>query len=143
MPPLRGPCILALIAIFLAGATARGQVPTTDIRSQLLAPPAGDILPPELIAAQGGPNVAPPYSTPRTDVKDMGVLTGWDDGFYLRSADRRFSLRVTGQLQADYPWYAAAADLADTSGFVLRRARFGLEATLFQYYEFRFLPDFG
>ena len=51
----------------------------------------------------------------------MGVLTGWDDGFYIRSSDKRFSLRVTGQLQADYRWYADAADLADTSGFVLRR----------------------
>jgi phosphate-selective porin OprO/OprP len=142
MPPRRGPRILALLTIFVVGGTARAQVPAADIRAQLLGQP-DEQFSPEPIAAQAGPNVAPPYSTPRTDVKEAGVLTGWDDGFYLRSADKRFSLRITGQLQADYRWYADAADLADTSGFVLRRARFGLEATLFQYYEFRFLPDFG
>src|SRR5205807_3358282 len=31
----------------------------------------------------------------------------------------------------------------DIDSIFLRRARFGLEATMFQYYDFRFLPDFG
>src|SRR5207244_7331098 len=47
------------------------------------------------------------------------------------------------QLQADYRWYTDPADTKDIDGFLLRRARFGLEAVLFKYYEFRFLPDFG
>jgi len=130
------------MAVITSGV-APAQAPPADIRSQLVGPPPIESLLPNEIVAQPDRTIAPPFSTPRTEVKESGALTGWDDGFFLRSADKRFALRITGQLQADYRWYADAADLADTSGFVLRRARFGLEATLFQYYEFRFLPDFG
>jgi phosphate-selective porin OprO/OprP len=71
------------------------------------------------------------------------ITAGWDDGFLLRSSDGNFLLRITGQVQADYRAYLDAADRTDIDQFILRRARFGLEATLFKYYEFRFLPDFG
>ena len=71
------------------------------------------------------------------------ILAGWDGGFFLRSKDDQFSLRLTGQLQADYRGYENANDHADVDTFLMRRARFGLEANLFKYYEFRFLPDFG
>ena len=80
---------------------------------------------------------------PLSALKFPGIDAGWDNGFYIRSQDKHFSLRITGQLQADYRWYGDADDITDTSGFILRRARFGLEATLFQFYDFRFMPDFG
>src|SRR5690349_22387708 len=98
--PLRGLCVSALLATFLVCGTARAQVPIPDLRTQLVGPASDEPLPSESIAYQPVPNIAPPYSTPRTDVRETGVLTGWDDGFYVRSADKRFSLRVTGQLQA-------------------------------------------
>jgi phosphate-selective porin OprO/OprP len=89
----------------------------------------------------GLPYASQPSSS--TGTNDPKPFLGWDDGFYIRSADKRFSLRVTGQLQADYRWYTNQGDHTDIDQFLLRRARFGLEATMFQYYEFRFLPDFG
>src|SRR5207244_7364074 len=44
---------------------------------------------------------------------------------------------------ADYRAYLDAVDYTDIDRFFLRRARLGIEADMFQYYEFRFLPDFG
>jgi phosphate-selective porin OprO and OprP len=70
-------------------------------------------------------------------------FAGWRDGFYIISPDEAFSLRITGQIQVDYRLFANTEDRKDIDTFLLRRARFGLEATLFKYYEFRFLPDFG
>jgi len=64
-------------------------------------------------------------------------------GFYIQSPDKVFSLRITGQVQLDYREYLNTNDRTDIDTFLLRRARFGLEATLGKYWEFRFLPDFG
>ena len=52
-------------------------------------------------------------------------------------------MKFTGQIQLDYRDFVNTKDRTDIDTFLLRKARFGLEATLFQYYEFRFLPDFG
>jgi phosphate-selective porin OprO/OprP len=129
----------AALAVFAGGASA--QLAGTDLRVQLVGAPVSESLPLEATAPPS--DVAPPYAARPELNAEPTLLAGWDDGFVLRSPDRRFALRITGQVQADYRWYADAADLADVSGFVLRRARFGLEATLFRHYEFRFLPEFG
>jgi phosphate-selective porin OprO and OprP len=78
-------------------------------------------------------------------VPTLPFLAGWDEknGFALRSADNRFLLRITGQIQADYRYYADEADTTDIPTFLVRRARLGIEATVARYYEFRLLPDFG
>jgi phosphate-selective porin OprO/OprP len=70
-------------------------------------------------------------------------VAGWDEGFFLRSPDKTYELRITGQIQADYRTYLDGADSTDIDTFLLRRARLGIEANMFRYYEFRFLPDFG
>lgn len=68
---------------------------------------------------------------------------GWKNGFFLESADKSFMLRITGQIQEDYREFLNSKDRTDIDTFLLRRARFGLEGTVFKFYEFRFLPDFG
>jgi phosphate-selective porin OprO/OprP len=73
-----------------------------------------------------------------------GLTAGWiNNAFMLKSADDSFRLRITGQIQTDYRSFLEASDGIDTDTFLLRRARLGLEADMFRYYEFRFLPDFG
>ncbi len=68
---------------------------------------------------------------------------GWDDdNFILRSADKNFILRFTGQIQNDYRSYLGKDDETDVDTFLIRRARLGIEANVYQYYEFRLLPDF-
>lgn len=75
--------------------------------------------------------------------RPLPALAGWDNGFLLRSPDRDFQLRITGQIQADYRDYQDRHDTTDLPTFLVRRARLGIEATLLRYYEFRLLPDFG
>jgi phosphate-selective porin OprO/OprP len=83
------------------------------------------------------PGLNPSTGLPR------GQVAGWSNGFYLQSPDQRFIFRITGQIQVDEHSYLNPQDAVDIDTFLLRRARFGLEATLYNYYEFRFLPDFG
>lgn len=73
------------------------------------------------------------------------TLAGWTEknGFYLRSADEDFYLRLTGQIQTDYRAYLDHGDFTDIDTFLVRRARLGIEAEVFRNYEFRLLPDFS
>lgn len=70
-------------------------------------------------------------------------LVGMDSVFKFPSPDGQHTLWITGQIQADYHDYPRHGDTTDIDTFVVRRARLGIEATLFDYYEFRLLPDFG
>ena len=77
-------------------------------------------------------------------VLPAGLLTaGWNNGFYIKSQDDDFILRITGQIQGDFRGYVDNHDTTDISTFLVRRARLGVEADMFKYYEFRLLPDFG
>src|SRR5438132_610918 len=103
-------------------------------------------------AAPADANASPatePLAGPSLDHSGKGgeggrsILAGWDKGFFMRSADKAFDLRITGQIQADYRAFLDVGDRADVDTFLVRRARLGIEATVFEYYEFRLLPDFG
>ena len=72
-----------------------------------------------------------------------GQVAGWNNGFFIQSPDRQYIVRFTGQIQEDYRAFTNSKDTTDIDQFLLRRARFGLEANIAQYYEFRFLPDFA
>jgi phosphate-selective porin OprO/OprP len=72
-------------------------------------------------------------------------LAGWSDpdGFFLRSPNDSFLMRVTGQIQADYRSYDNGNDATDFDSFLVRRARLGVEGSVFKYWEYRLLPDFS
>ncbi|HET6323103.1 MAG TPA: porin [Planctomycetaceae bacterium] len=73
-----------------------------------------------------------------------GPFAGWrTNGLFIESADKDFSFKITGQIQADYREFLRTKDRTDIDTFLIRRARFGLEATLLKYFDFRLLPDFG
>ncbi len=72
-----------------------------------------------------------------------GFTAGWNEGFFIQSPSRDFVLRLTGQIQADYRDFLNAKDQTDIEQFLIRRARLGIEAEMFKYYEFRLLPDFA
>ena len=86
---------------------------------------------------------AAPQSGSGADRSRPPAVAGWNNGFFLQSEDKNFVLRITGQIQTDYKTFIDQPDPADINTFVLRRARFGIEANMFHYYEFRFLPDFA
>ena len=80
---------------------------------------------------------------PTVEIAKQPILAGWDQGFVLRSPDKDFILRITGQIQADYRSYQNDVDTSDVPTFLVRRARLGIDATVMKYYEFRLLPDYG
>src|SRR5437879_581048 len=103
-PARRGLFLLAVLCVFAGSAGAR-QAPPVVPPETLPAPPAVSLTQPsEGKALSAGP-----------------ILAGWDDGFYLRSQDQTFSLRLTGQLQVDYRGYENDNDHGDVDTFLMRR----------------------
>jgi phosphate-selective porin OprO/OprP len=123
-----------------AGLPAAAAVPVPA--ADAAGPPAMPLLPgPE------GPvsSSVPPRPTEREGIHTGAFpLAGWNEGFYLRAADGSYELHITGQIQADGRAFLNDVDTATSPDtFLIRRARLGIEATVFQYYEFRLLPDFA
>ncbi len=65
------------------------------------------------------------------------------DGFSLKSADGRYSLRFRGYFQGDGRMYPTTDVTAGVDNLLIRRARPILEATVGRYFDFRLMPDFG
>ncbi|HEX5273228.1 MAG TPA: hypothetical protein VFW33_22180, partial [Gemmataceae bacterium] len=114
-------------------AERRKDAPPAAVPTQAPAPES--VPPAEAPAAVGGGN--PPSQLPRAgggpadtepsgsgDGAPAGALAGWDNdrGFFLRSQNRWFNLRLTGQLQGDYRAFLDGRDYTDTDTFLVRRA---------------------
>jgi phosphate-selective porin OprO and OprP len=65
------------------------------------------------------------------------------DGFSLKSADGKYSLRFRGYVQSDGRFYPSSESVPTTDNLLIRRARPILEAAVGRYFEFRLMPDFG
>ena len=96
------------------------------------------------------PEGVPAQNVPGLDTQGVqgsgqprGFSGGWNEGFFIQSEDRNFIFRITGQMQADERSFENSRDRTDIDQFLLRRARLGIEADMFKYYEFRLMPDFA
>jgi phosphate-selective porin OprO/OprP len=76
-------------------------------------------------------------------LKKQKVLAGWQDGFFLQSPSGDFKLKLRGYVQADGRFFADEAGDTGTSTFTMRRVRPILEGTVYKYFDFRIMPDFG
>ena len=65
------------------------------------------------------------------------------DGFSIKSADGKYTVRFRGYLQSDGRFFASNTSAATTDNLLIRRARPIIEATVGRYFEFRLMPDFG
>jgi phosphate-selective porin OprO/OprP len=70
------------------------------------------------------------------------VVGAGPDGFFLRTADSSFQLRLRAYTQADSRWLAESGDAGDDT-FAFRRVRLDFGGTLFQDIDFRIMPDFA
>lgn len=77
------------------------------------------------------------------DNQTRNPLAGWKDGFYLNSADNRFKLRIGAYAQTDARFFLSDEANQNTNQFLLRRVRLDVQGTVFKYFDFRILPDFG
>ncbi|MBI3950341.1 MAG: porin [Acidobacteria bacterium] len=75
--------------------------------------------------------------------KAAPVFGAGGDGFSLRSAEGDFQLKLRGYLQTDGRFFFGdeAQPVSDT--FILRRIRPIFEGTVFKYFDFRIMSDFG
>ncbi|MFO1519987.1 MAG: porin [bacterium] len=75
--------------------------------------------------------------------KDAATVTAGKDGFIVKSGDGNFKLRIGGYIQTDGRFFIK--DSADklANQFELRRVRPIFEGTVYKYFDFRIMPDFG
>ena len=78
-----------------------------------------------------------------TAVRTPPTVSIGGDGFTFRSADGHWRLRVGGYFQADGRFYLRDAQALGTNSLIIRRARPIVEGTVYQYFDFRIMPDFG
>jgi phosphate-selective porin OprO/OprP len=92
-------------------------------------------------------SVTAQQDTARTDttrsVDGRASFSADRDGFWLRAADGKFALHLGGYIQADSRTFLDDAAGRLTNTFLLRRVRPLIEGTVFQYFDYRILPDWG
>ena len=70
------------------------------------------------------------------------IMGAGPDGFFIKSPDNAFQLRLRGLIQADARWPTQPDDNG-TTNFTLRRVRPIFEGTVAEYIDFRIMPDFA
>ena len=65
------------------------------------------------------------------------------DGFSIKSADGKFSLKFRGLVQTDARFFLSDSAVPVVNNFFIRRARPILDVVVGKYLEFRLQPDFG
>jgi phosphate-selective porin OprO/OprP len=75
--------------------------------------------------------------------KTTPILTAGADGFGFSSADKDFSLRLRGVVQADSRTFFDDGGIVGNDGLLLRKARPIIEAKVYRDFDFLFRADFG
>jgi phosphate-selective porin OprO/OprP len=65
------------------------------------------------------------------------------DGFSIKSADGKYSIRFRGYVQSDGRFFPNSEGVPTVDNLLVRRARPIIEAAVGRYFEFRLMPDFG
>ena len=101
------------------------------------------------ISAPAEPAAAPPLepheikALVQDEIKKTKPTAGWKDGFFLESANGDFKLKLKGYVQAQARWFPNSAGDTGTTSFFLRRVRPTIEGTVFKYFDYKIMPDFG
>ena len=75
--------------------------------------------------------------------KQTATVSAGADGFALKSTDGAFQLKLRALLHADTRWFFDSDNPTGDDTFTLRRARPFIEGTVFNIFDFRFMPDFA
>ncbi len=70
------------------------------------------------------------------------VVAGWDDGFFIQSANGDYRLNLGTVVQADGR-FSVDDPTPVTDTFRIRKARVVLAGRAAKYFDYRFMPDFG
>lgn len=78
------------------------------------------------------------------DKERTAVVTADTQGFSIRSRDgKSYRLRLRGYVQTQGRFFFDGGDDTTQDNFILRRARPIFEGNVFEYVDFRIMPDFG
>ncbi|HEV8711274.1 MAG TPA: porin [Candidatus Binatia bacterium] len=109
-------------------------------------------LPAPAVMAVAPPSATPPVPAPAPDLnerlarleqevnKKPPFVAGYEDGFFVRSADGNFSLRIGGRV-ALHTLYQQE-DTSQNDSFFLDRVRFYVEGVLYKYFQYKIENDF-
>jgi phosphate-selective porin OprO and OprP len=76
-------------------------------------------------------------------LKKQKILAGWQDGFFLQSPSGDFKFKLRGYTQADARFFPFDEGDTGNDSFFLRRVRPMFEGTVYKWFGFRIMPDFG
>lgn len=76
-------------------------------------------------------------------LKKQKVLAGWQDGFFLQSPGGDFKLKLRGYLQVQSRNFPLHDSKTNFDTIFLRRARPIIEGSVYKYFDYRFMFDFG
>jgi phosphate-selective porin OprO/OprP len=76
-------------------------------------------------------------------IRKQKALAGWKDGFFLESPSGDFKLKLRGYVQADARVFPLEEGDTGTDSIFMRRVRPIVEGTVYKYFDFRIMPDFG
>lgn len=75
--------------------------------------------------------------------KEASVVVAGKDGFFLKSADGGYQLKIGGYAQADGRFYIDDNSASATDTFLLRRVYLVIDGILSKDFDFKISPDFG
>ena len=77
--------------------------------------------------------------------RESASVSAGKEGFFIRSGDNAYSIRLGGNIQFDSRWYLdkEAPVGGTTDQFTMRKVRPVLEGVLYDKIAFRMMPDFG
>lgn len=75
--------------------------------------------------------------------KEQPVLVAGREGFALKSSDGNFQLKLRGYFQSDSRVFFGDEQQPIANTLILRRVRPIIEGTVYKYFDFRIMTDFG
>jgi len=89
-------------------------------------------------------NTAPPQTASSNAIPELGFVTAGSNGFWIRSSDSNFTLRLQGVGQFDGHYYESALPASGQKDtFTIRRLRLIESGSVFRDYDYYLQEDFG
>jgi phosphate-selective porin OprO/OprP len=139
MHPMQKRALAGALAtgLILGAQSATAQEDVTDIKKQL------DDLDQKIRVLQRLQEIDKEAAAAKT--KESPTVSAGRDGFYIRSGDNAYSLRLGGNIQFDTRWYPEKTTPigGTTDQFIMRKVRPVIEGVFYDKIAFRIMPDFG
>jgi phosphate-selective porin OprO and OprP len=74
--------------------------------------------------------------------KTTPIVVAGSDGFSASSSDKSFQLKISGYFQAESRFFIGKPS-PTTESFQISRARPIIQGTIYKYFDYRIMPDFG